>query len=80
LIAEYGLESILEDGFVTIDDIRSMAGKLPEGMYALAQQNLPWAIMSLFYGAGGDLETGVKDMTAKPWRDAIQALKDLYDE
>lgn len=80
LLKKYGAEDLLEDGFITIDDIKSLKGKLPKDTYALAQQNLPWAIMSLFYSGGGELEEGMKDMTSAPWRNAIQALKELYDE
>lgn len=80
LIKKYGLESILDDGLVTTDEIASMKGKLPKGVYGLCLGNLPWAMMSLLYSAGGNIEDGVKDMTADEWRKPLKALRDLNDQ
>ena len=55
LVKKYNLQYILDDGFVTIDEIKDLKGKLPKGTYALTYGNLPWAFMSLLYGAGGTL-------------------------
>lgn len=73
LVKKYNLQYILDDGFVTIDEIKDLKGKLPKGTYALTYGNLPWAFMSLLYGAGGTLENDMDDLTprtcgASPWR------------
>lgn len=79
LVRKYHLEHILDDGFVTVDEIKSLKGKLPKGMYGLVQTNLPWAMMSLLYSAGGDLTKDVKDMTGDPWRKPLKALREIND-
>lgn len=41
LVKKYNLQYILDDGFVTIDEIKDLKGKLPKGTYALTYGNLP---------------------------------------
>ena len=79
LVKKYNLQYILDDGYVTIDEIKDLKGKLPEGTYALTYGNLPWAFMSLLYGAGGTLENDMDDLTKDVWRKPMQKLKDAYD-
>ena len=40
LVKKYNLQYILDDGFVTIDEIKDLKGKLPKGTYALTYGNL----------------------------------------
>ncbi|BDR53529.1 hypothetical protein KIM372_14360 [Bombiscardovia nodaiensis] len=80
LVHKYGLDYILKDGLVTTDEIASMKGKLPKDVYGLCLGNLPWSIMSMLYSAGGNVEDGVKDMTAPVWRKPLKALRDLNDQ
>ena len=79
LVKKYNLQYILDDGFVTIDEIKDLKGKLPEGTYALTYGNLPWAFMSLLYGAGGTLENDMDDLTKDVWRKPMEKLKEAYD-
>lgn len=64
---------------VTIDEIKDLKGKLPKGTYALTYGNLPWAFMSLLYGAGGTLENDMDDLTKDVWRKPMEKLKEAYD-
>ena len=80
LIHKYGLDYILDDRLVTTDEIASMKGKLPKDVYGLCLGNLPWAMMSLLYSTGGNIEDGVKDMTGPGWRKPLKALRDLNDQ
>lgn len=79
LIKKYHLQYILKDGWVTTDEIKSMKGKLPKGVYALASGNIPWAIMSMLYSGGGSVEAGVKDMRQDMWRKPLAALRQIND-
>lgn len=79
LVKKYNLQYILDDGFVTIDEIKDLKGKLPKGTYALTYGNLPWAFMSLLYGAGGTLENDMDDLTKDVWRKPMEKLKEAYD-
>ena len=79
LVKKYNLQYILDDGFVTIDEIKDLKGKLPKGTYALTYGNLPWAFMSLLYGAGGTLENDMDDLTKDVWRKPMENLKEAYD-
>lgn len=80
LVKKYHLESILTDGFVTIDEIRSLKGKLPKDVYALCLGNLPWSFMSLLYGAGGTLEDNMDDLTSDVWRKPFEKLIAAYKD
>ena len=75
LVKKYNLQYILDDGFVTIDEIKDLKGKLPKGTYALTYGNLPWAFMSLLYGAGGTLENDMDDLTKDVWRKPWRSSK-----
>ena len=79
LVKKYNLQYILDDGFVTIDEIKDLKGKLPKGTYALTYGNLPWAFMSLLYGAGGTLENDMDDLTKDVWHKPMEKLKEAYD-
>jgi multiple sugar transport system substrate-binding protein len=79
LVKKYHLQYIIKDGWVTTDEIKSMKGKLPKGVYALASGNIPWAIMSMLYSGGGSVEEGVKDMRQPMWRNPLKALREIND-
>ena len=80
LVNKYHLGYILKDGFVTIDEIRSLKGKIPKGMYGLALGNLPWAFVPLLYGAGGTLENNMSDLTSSVWRKPFEKLIAAYKD
>ena len=79
LVEQYHLEHIIEGGFVTIDEVKSLKGVLPKDIYGMAYGNLPWAFMSLLYGAGGTLETSMDDATSDAWRKPMQALRETVE-
>lgn len=79
LVNKYNLNYILDDGFVTIDEIKSMKGKIPDDVYGFATGNLPWAFMSLLYSAGGTLEKNMDDLTSSVWRKPMKALREAND-
>ncbi len=79
LVEEYDLDYILEDGFVTVQEIQTLAGKIPDDKYGLVLGNLPWAFMSLLYSAGGTLEDNMDDLTTDVWRKPLEALRDAYE-
>lgn len=80
LVQKYGLDYILDDGFVTMDEILGLEGKLPKDVYALVPSNLQYALTSMIYSAGGSIEEGVKDLTADMWRKPISKLREMNDK
>lgn len=79
LVDEYDLDYVLDDGFVTIEEIQSLSGKIPDDKYGLVLGNLPWAFMSLLYSAGGTLEDNMDDMTTDVWRKPFEQLREAYE-
>lgn len=79
LVNEYNLNYILDDGFVTIEEIQSLKGKIPEDKYGLVLGNLPWAFMSLLYSAGGTLDENMDDLTTDVWRKPFEQLREAYE-
>lgn len=77
LVEQYGFEHFLDDDTLTVDEVLSMKGKLPDDTYGIAIGDINEASTSLMFNAGGDLDRDVHDMTSQPWRDAFGGLQKI---
>lgn len=75
LVEQYGATSFLDDGVVTVDELLSLEGKLPEGVFAFPPAYNAALVATWVYGQGGsfDPEGGV-DLTSPEYKAAYEAL------
>lgn len=81
LLAEHGLDEMLDDGVITVDDVLELEGQLPEDVYAMTAFFLP----NLVYGWQYNISDGVGetaediDFDAPGYRESFEALVELEE-
>ena len=81
LLAEYDAERFLDDEIVTVDELLSLEGRLPEGIYAMPGLFMPAMVQGWQYNLGGGFtnSSGDVDLTGQRWADAYEALVNLQE-
>lgn len=81
LLEELDLEHILEDGFITVEELMELEGELPEGIYATTAFFMPLLAYNLQFNVSdgvGDSQDDV-DFGRDGYRETIEALSGLQE-